>query len=127
MRRCRKIYNNLLLMSVLFFALAGAAQPHLCLECAGCGHAFAAHSCSGGDADGTLYQDGCTFSGYAAIHICGPVSGRVLLLPGGAEPLALTLRAPVSRRAPAMAAPRTRRDPIGPSRGPPGAPVTIFG
>ena len=127
MRRCRKIYNNLLLMSVLFFALVSVAQPHLCPECAGCGHAFAAHSCSDGDADGALYQDGCTFSGYAAIHVCGPVSERVLLLPRGAEPLALTLRTSISRRAPAMAPPRTRRDLTGPSRGPPGAPATVFG
>jgi len=121
MRQCRKIYNNLLLMSVLFFALGSVAHPHLCPVCSDGQHMIAESRSGGTSADGVAYQDGRTFSGYASIHICGPVSDRILLLPPGAAPSLAAGRAPGRERPPTAAKPFARRDFTGPSRGPPGA------
>ena len=121
MRQCRKIYNNLLLMSVLFFTLGSVAHPHFCPDCSDGQHGIAEARSGGAPAGGVAYQDGRTFSGYASIHICGPVSDRVLLLPPGAAPSLSAGRAPGRMRPPTEAEPFARRDFTGPSRGPPDA------
>ena len=118
MRGCRKIYNNLLLMSVMLFSLSGIVHPWLH---AGCGHdgcVFAHHG--GEEAFQTAsYQNGRTFSGYARLSLCGPVCGdTVLVLPDCAPVFTALFSAENYGKLESRSA-RARFMPLRDSRGPP--------